>query len=118
MEVTEGTDKEDRGVAGPVDVCRYGISTPWCDAPCQPPPYSAMSCEGPKNYGRRPRSVEMSRAKQNKEKAWFSRMDEDNEYNHAPSSSAAIASMFDAQGLGPVTTTLYMWLFCKQLLAG
>jgi len=43
----------------------------------------------------------MSRVKQNKTKTWFSRMDEDNEYNHAPSSSAAIL-----KGLrGPVGTS-------------
>ena len=65
----------------------------------------------------------MSRAKQNKKK-WFSRMDEGNEFSHAPPSSAALTSMFDAQRdckdrLGPVVTTRRAWfkLFGKQLPA-
>jgi len=49
-------------------------------------------------------------------------MDEDNEYNHAPSSSAAIVSMFAQREckdrLRPVAIALQTWLFGKRLSRG
>ena len=119
MEVTEGTDKAHLGVAGPVDVVmefqRHGAThhvnlhhTAQCHV------------KDRKTTERRPPSQEMSRAKPNKKK-WFSRRDE---FSHAPPSSAALTSMFDAQRdckdrLGPVVTTRRAWfkLFGKQLPA-
>jgi hypothetical protein len=39
--------EEARGVEGP----ETSFSAPWCDAPCHPPPYSAMLFEGENIYG-------------------------------------------------------------------
>jgi len=115
MEVTEGTDKAHLGVAGPVDVVmefqRHGAThhvnlhhTAQCHV------------KDRKTTERRPPSQEMSRAKPNKKSGLVGGMRIMNITMHRRPQPRFSRDCKDR--LGSVTTTLHMWLFCKQLPVG